>query len=119
MAESGERFTTETQRRLAQTSSRPEPISCSSFGAPRPEMGKAPGSGRSYERPIRRSRANGHTSQAVSKPSESGWVESGRTECAHYKPWIKLVLGATIWSPPPVYLRIKPGWETAWVARPY
>jgi len=93
MAESGERFTTETQRGLAQTSSRPEPISCSSFGAPRPEMGKAHGSGRSYERPIRRSQANGHTSQAVSQPSESGWVESGRAVCAHYKPWIKMVLG--------------------------
>ncbi len=60
----------------------------------------------------------GSTSQAVSKPSESGWVESGRTECAHDKPLLKMVLWAIIWSPLPVYVRIKPGFETACSVRP-
>ena len=52
------------------------------------------------------------------KTSSSGWIESGRTECALYKPLKKLALWATIWSPHHALFRIMQGFETAWAVRP-
>ena len=58
----------------------------------------------------------------LSRPSQNpvhpDGLSRGRTECAHDKPWIQMVLWATIWSPLPVYVRIKPGFETACSVRP-